>query len=189
MSDLQLRCECGSVKAVARDVSPRLGNRVVCYCESCQQFPIKLGKAEHVLDAFGGTEIYQLPPAHVEIVEGVEHVRCLKHSERGLHRFYAGCCDTPLANAPGLGLPFIGLLHSVDSEPGKRDERLGPVRAHVNVGGATAALPADRRGGLAGVIVRLLAQMLVWRLKGVTRPHPFFHDDGTPIVEPEVRAE
>ena len=188
MPNLELRCACGEMQAVARDVSPRLGNRIVCYCEPCQQFPIKLGRADAVLDAYGGTEIYQIPPAHLSITKGAEHLRCLKHTEKGLHRFYAGCCDTPFANAPGPGLPFIGVLGHVDTESEKRDARIGPIRGHVHTQGATKPLPADRSAGAFGVILRILGQMIAWRVRGVAKPHPFFGEDGQPIVEPEVRA-
>lgn len=188
MPTLETRCTCGTVRIAARDVSPSLGNRIVCYCDSCQAFPIALGKADAVLDEYGGTEIYQLPPAHLAIIGGVESIRCLRLSEKGLHRFYAGCCDTPLANAPGPGLPFVGLLVFADTDPERRDERLGPIRAHLNVDGAKRSLPPERKGGLPRVLLRILSQMVIWRLRGVTRPHPFFRDDGRAIVEPEVRG-
>lgn len=187
MPDLKLSCDCGKVSLVAHDVSPDLGNRIICYCDSCQQFPIKLGKQETVLDEYGGTEIYQLPPSHLEITKGREHLRCLRHTEKGLHRFYAGCCNSPIANAPGPGMPFIGLIHSTDTEPEKRTERLGGVRAHVNTNEATKPLPAERRKGLVLVILRILGQMLLWRIQGKAQPHPFFDGQGQPVVEPEIR--
>ena len=187
MADLNLACGCGKVKAIARDVGPSLGNRIVCYCESCQKFPIKLDKADLVLDEYGGTEIYQIPPAHLEVVEGADQLRCLKHSEKGLHRFYAGCCDHPIANAPGTGIPFIGVIHSSYAEPGKSHELLGPIRCHTFTEGATNPLPEDRKSTMALFLVRVIAQILTWRLRGLAKPHPFFHDDGRCIVDPAVR--
>ncbi len=187
MAELKLSCHCGKVRGVAHDVSPSVGNRLICYCESCQQFPIKLGKTDQVLDEYGGTDIYQLPPGQLKITEGIEEIRCLRHTSKGLYRFYAGCCDTPFANSPGPGMPFIGLLHAVDSEPEQRDAHIGGIRAHVNTEEATKPLPADRKYGLAMVIVRIVSQMIWWRVTGRAKPHPFFTDDGLPIVEPEVR--
>lgn len=187
MTDLKLACDCGKVTLTAHNVSPRLGNRLVCYCESCQQFPIKLGKQDSVLDEYGGTEIYQMPPAQLEITGGREHVRCMRHTKEGLFRFYAGCCNSPIANSPGLGLPLVGLIHSNDLEPGRRDERLGPIRAHVNLDGATKPLPKERRKGFVLVILRILAQMMLWRIRKKVHPHPFFDREGRAIVKPEVR--
>ena len=92
MADLALSCQCGKVRGAARDVSPSLGNRVICYCESCQQFPTKLGKADDVLDEYGGTDIYQVPAGHLQIESGAEHLRCFRHTADGLYRWYAGCC-------------------------------------------------------------------------------------------------
>ena len=36
-------------------VSAERGNRLVCYCDDCQSFPIFLGQAERTLDPHGGT--------------------------------------------------------------------------------------------------------------------------------------
>ena len=185
--DLNLACACGKFKAVAKDVGPNIGNRIVCYCHSCQAFPEKLGKADLVVDEFGGTEIYQIPPACVEIIHGAEQIKCLRHSEEGLHRFYTSCCNHPIANAPGTRMPLIGLIHSSDPEPEKRDERLGPIRCHTFPKDASRPLPKDRKANMATWLIRVIAQILTWRIKGLDKPHPFFHDDGSCIVKPEVR--
>lgn len=187
MTNLNLACDCGQVTLTAHDVSPHLGNRLVCYCESCQQFPIKLGKQAQVLDEYGGTEIYQMPPAHLEITSGKEQIRCLRHSKDGLFRFYAGCCNSPIANSPGLGLPLVGLIHASDRDSALRDQRIGPIRAHVNLDGATSPLPAERRKGAVMVLIRILGQMLLWRIQKKVHPHPFFDQAGRVIVKPEVR--
>jgi hypothetical protein len=60
--ELQLRCRCARVRGVARDVSPRHGLRLVCYCHDCRAFARFLERAD-VLDAAGGTDIFQMPPA------------------------------------------------------------------------------------------------------------------------------
>lgn len=186
MATLELKCDCGKVMLRARDVSPTLGNRLICYCKDCQQFPIKLNKAS-VLDEFGGTDIYQMPPAHLEITSGKEHIACMKHTEKGLLRFYAACCDSPIANAPGPGMPFVGLIHSTDTQPSKRDEHLGRVKTHAFTESATQPLPPERTGGLTRLIVRFLGQMLLWRINGKTKPHPFFDEQGQAITKVEVR--
>ena len=60
-SDLALRCRCGHVRGIARDVSPANGFRFVCYCKDCQAFARFLERAD-VLDPAGGTDIFQMPP-------------------------------------------------------------------------------------------------------------------------------
>src|SRR5579871_159514 len=106
-----LRCRCGEVRGIARQVSPKGGFRVVCYCEDCQTFARFLQR-EDVLDAAGGTDIFQMPPARVELVAGLDAVRCLRLSERGVLRWYTDCCRTPIANSAGPGFPIIGMIHS-----------------------------------------------------------------------------
>src|SRR5262245_45837150 len=58
--DLPLRCRCGHVHGVASEVAPFNGFRLVCYCKDCQAFARFLDRPE-VLDAAGGTDIFQMP--------------------------------------------------------------------------------------------------------------------------------
>ena len=61
-TNLPVRCFCGKLQGIAHDVSPDVGNHVACYCDDCQSFQHALGQAERVLDANGGTDIYQMSP-------------------------------------------------------------------------------------------------------------------------------
>ena len=106
-----------------------------------------------------------MPPANLRFTEGKENIRCLKHTDKGLLRWYAGCCDTPLANAPA-GMPFVGLLHVCDTEPALRDEKLGPVRSYAFPEEAKGSLPPEYKGGLVRLVVRFLGQMVWWRITG-----------------------
>ena len=65
MDNLALACRCGTISGRAIKVYPHHGTRVVCYCKDCQAFAQALGGAETTLDAYGGTDIYQLPAARV----------------------------------------------------------------------------------------------------------------------------
>jgi hypothetical protein len=114
--DLPLRCRCGHVRGVARDVSPSAGFRLVCYCKDCQAFahfhahvpekwtpvfrkghaPIKI---PDVLDAAGGTDILQMPPGRMTITAGTDALRCLRFSEK-VFRWYADCCKRRSPTAP-----------------------------------------------------------------------------------------
>lgn len=58
--DLPLRCRCGHVRGVATKISPLAGFRFFCYCKDCQAFARFLDRAD-VLDATGGTDIFQMP--------------------------------------------------------------------------------------------------------------------------------
>src|ERR1700733_16290373 len=110
--DLPLRCRCGHVRGVARGISPSAGFRFICYCMDCQAFARFLDRAD-VLDGAGGTDIVQMPPGRVTLTAGADALRCLCLSNRGVLRWYADCCRTPIANtAARPGFPVLGVIHS-----------------------------------------------------------------------------
>jgi hypothetical protein len=57
----ELRCRCGEVRGFVADASPRTVNRIVCYCDDCQAFAHRIGRAD-LLDAHGGSDIVQVRP-------------------------------------------------------------------------------------------------------------------------------
>jgi hypothetical protein len=114
---------------MAHGVTPQIGNRCVCYCDDCQAFPKALGRPD-VLDANGGTDIFQLSPARIEFTHGVDLVACLRLTEKGLVRWYASCCNTPIGNTLTTGsIPFVGLICSF--VPEAVTGTLGPIRARI----------------------------------------------------------
>ena len=99
------------MRGVASEVSPSAGFRVFCYCKDCQAFARFLARAD-VLDAAGGTDIFQMPPGRVKLTAGADALRCLRLSHKGVFRWYADCCRTPIANSAGQGFPVMGMIHS-----------------------------------------------------------------------------
>jgi len=65
------------VRGVARAVSPSAGFRFVCYCKDCQAFARFLERPD-ILDAGGGTDIFQLPPGQVTFTAGLDALRCVR---------------------------------------------------------------------------------------------------------------
>ena len=130
--DLPIRCSCGALRGTLSDVSSESGNRCVCYCDDCQSFAHFLGKPGEVLDANGGTDIFQMSSGRLEFAEGSEHLSCVQLTESGMLRWYAACCNTAIGNTPRTSrVPFVGLIHScVDhaADGRSRDETLGKVR-------------------------------------------------------------
>lgn len=167
------------MRGIAREVSPSAGFRFVCYCKYCQAFARFLARPD-VLDAAGGTEIFQMPPARVTLTAGTDALRCIRFSGRVL-RWYAECCRTPVANtAAGPRFPIVGLIHSfIDHQAngGSRDELLGPPLCRIFERSATGPLPlgAPPRPSL-GVFVRRASKVLGWWVGGLARPNPFFDD-------------
>ena len=189
--DLPLRCDCGAWRGVLRSVEPGRGNRCVCYCDDCQSFAYYLGRADSILDGHGGTDIFQMSPARLEITAGHEHFACMRLRPRSrVVRWFASCCRTPIGNTPAEPrMPFVGVIHScldLRTTGLSADALLGPVRG--------SAFPRFARGEPAqlpkklGVlhILRMVGIIVGARLRREQKRSPFFHADGKPKVTPHV---
>ncbi|MBZ5709154.1 DUF6151 family protein [Nannocystis pusilla] len=186
---LGLKCRCGAVRGTAKELSPGTGIHVVCYCRDCQAFARFLA-TEGVLDAGGGSEIFQLTPSQLRIEAGQEHLRCMRLSERGMIRWYADCCRTPIANTlASARMPFAGLLVTFFDAPVEVRERvLGPVVARTFGRDATGPTPA---GTYEKVTWRVVPRILGLLARGFVRrralPSPFFAPGAKqPRVAPTV---
>jgi hypothetical protein len=190
--DLPLRCRCGQVRAVAHQVSSAAGFRFVCHCRDCQAFARFLGRPD-VIDAAGGTDIFQLPPAHVKITAGADAVRCVRFSRKVL-RWYTDCCRTPIGNtAADPRFPVLALIHSfvdLDAAGLSRDELLGPPLCRIYERSAIGPLPPNAAPPPSfRVFVRRASRILGWWLRGLARPNPLFDErTGAPISAPRVLA-
>ncbi|MDJ0654568.1 MAG: DUF6151 family protein [Xanthomonadales bacterium] len=185
--DLPIRCRCGALQGMAMGLSPRLVNRAVCYCDDCQIFAHFLGRAEQVLDEHGGTEVYQMSPKHLELTSGVEHLACVRLKPKGLYRWYADCCNTPLANAIGGGFAFVGVIRP--SLRNATDEAVGPIGSRVF--GRYARGDVTRLGAHDGaplyLLFPILGKLLIRRLRGDHRHSPLFDPaTGKARVPPKV---
>jgi hypothetical protein len=182
--DLELACRCGEVRGRLRDAVPNKVNRVVCYCDDCQAFLHHLGRAD-LLDEHGGTEVIQVAPAALVFERGTEKIAGVRLRPKGLYRWYAGCCKTPLGNTLTPAIPFVGIPHELfrgAPDARRRDEVFGKTRGGIldkfAIGRPPKTSPLTNARMIAGV-VRLL---LGWKLGGRAWPHPFFdRATGAPI--------
>lgn len=174
-ADRNLACRCGATRWTIDPQAP--GTHVECYCADCQTFLRHL-KAVDWLDAAGGTEVFQTLPHAIRFTAGEANLRLLRLSPKGLMRWYAGCCGTPVANTlASPGLPFVGMV----LPPGKSG--FGPVVTHANV---AAALKPVRQSGIAQAVFGILSRALWAKLTASRRKNPFFGADRAPVVEPKV---
>jgi Family of unknown function (DUF6151) len=189
--DLPLRCRCGHMRGVAREVSPTAGFRLVCFCKDCQAFAHFLERPD-VLDAARGTDIFQMPPGRVTLSAGADALRCLRLSERTqVLRWYTACCHTPIANTAGARFPVIGLVHSVMDELAgghSRDAILGPPLCRLHGRSATGPLPETAPTPASfGFSARRAATALGWWWRGLAKPNPLFDvHTGAPRAAPLV---
>lgn len=179
-------CRCGALEGVL--ANPRGGNRVVCYCSDCQAFAHYLGNVREVLDERGGSDILQVLPKNLSFTRGADRLACLRLTPKGLLRWYAGCCRTPVGNTLATPkLSFIGLLHScLRSDSPSLDEAVGPVTAVVHTQGAIGD-PKPQTVGTGRTVAWFLRNALKARMNGDYRLTPLFRSDsGAPVVAPHV---
>jgi hypothetical protein len=167
---------------------PERVHRVICYCRDCQAFAHHLGRPEEILDENGGSDVVQTIPANLSFTAGVEQLACLRLSERGLLRWYAACCNTPIGNTVGnMQVSFIGLLHScLDQDGASLDTAFGPVRMWNSTQNAWRPVNPSKIAWIAGVL-RFIKMVASARFDGSFKRTPLFSSaTGAPIVVPEV---
>lgn len=181
--DVELSCRCGEVHGWVRGVSPSTVSRAICYCDDCQAFAHRLGRSE-LLDAKGGTDVIQVAPSALTFDRGVERIAGLRLSPKGLHRWYASCCNTPLGNTMTPSLPFVGIVAStlqVGAAQGKEqgngqalEQVVGKARGGILGQYAIGGPPPGSTKMPLGLVAHSLKLLLGWKLGGKAWPHPFF---------------
>lgn len=192
--DLPLRCKCGKVQGLIKDVSNDEHARQVCLCDDCQAYAHYLGRAKDILDSNGGTDIFHTTPAQFKITKGLEHLKCLQLKEKGTYRWYTECCKTPVGNTASTAkMPHVGVIHSFlnPAAVGKTlNEAIGPVYARVMGKFGIGKLPEGTYQkvsvGVIGVILKFFVSSLIKRRH---KPNLFFNaENGKPISQPYVLA-
>src|SRR5262245_40659587 len=177
------------VLGVASGVAPSAGFRLVCYCKDCQAFARFLERPD-VLDAAGGTDIFQMPTGRVRFTAGTDAVRCVRFSSKVL-RWYTDCCRTPIGNtAAGPRFPVVGLIHSFmshEADGRSRDGVLGPPLCGLYERSAGSPPPNVPAPPSLRIFALRASRILGWWLRGLGRPTPFFHDHtNAPLSVPRV---
>jgi Family of unknown function (DUF6151) len=183
-----LQCRCGTLKGYVDTSKPV--NRAVCYCTDCQAFAHYLGRPSEILDSNGGTDVVQTLPAKVTFTQGQETLACMRLSDKGLVRWYANCCNTPIGNtAANYRLSFIGLIHNCMEDPSASlNDSFGPVRMWSFTKTAKTTIKASPFGMLPGIL-KIFGMILRARLNGAYRRNPFFSNTGIPIVNPKILTQ
>ena len=171
MAPADVRCRCGEVRGRVTDATRATVNRVVCYCDDCQAFAHHLGRAD-LLDEHGGTDVVQVAPASLAFHRGAERIVGLRLTPKGLYRWYASCCKTPLGNTVGPAIPFVGIVAQA-FEAGA-DELFGEPISGIFGKYAVGTAPAGSTSWNVRMYARAIRMVLGWRLGGRAWPHPFF---------------
>ena len=184
---MKIQCECEAFSATLNAFPKATPGRLVCYCDDCQSYLHHLGRAD-LLDANGGTEVIPAYPADVAFLSGHEQLKCLRLSPNGTSRFYAACCETPIANT-AANRAWAGFFSDVYAASDV--SRLGAVRSRIMGRFAKGTPPAGTPQKFDfNALKSVLPFMLKGRLQGKSKPSPFFAADGvTPIVTPVVLSK
>jgi hypothetical protein len=179
---IEVGCRCGEVRGTVTNVSPRTVIRVVCYCDDCQAYAHHLGRAD-LLNEGGGSDVVQVAPAAFSFTKGQDRIVGLRLSPKGVHRWYANCCNTPVGNTMGPAVPFVGLLAQTLDVP-RLDDVVGAPTGAILGKYAVGKAPAGSTGISPSLMLRAISRILGWRLSGKTWPHPFFARDTRAPVYP-----
>jgi len=168
MTLVELSCRCGSVTGHVDFSRPSLV-RVACHCDDCGAYARHIGNPR-------ATQIVLATPRQVKFERGIEHLRCLRLTEQGLTRWFAGCCRTPVANTSRYAwMPFVGVMRCVLAT---EDEALLGKEVHAN-----GAHPTPWR-----TVLRSVRSLLLGFLFRRHRPNAFFDEKGQPRARPEPVA-
>lgn len=181
-----LACRCGTLRGAVDTRAPC--ERIVCYCADCQAYAHFLGRPGEDLDPRGGTNALLTVPSAITLTEGADRLASVRMTGRGPMRWYAACCNTPIANT-GLShkAAFAALMAPALGGAGPAlDAAFGPARRHGFVKNAKGE-PKPPQTPFVGVLLRVVARSLKARLDGGYRRTPFFDlATDSPVAEPKV---
>ncbi|WP_299663726.1 DUF6151 family protein [uncultured Ruegeria sp.] len=175
---LTFSCDCGALSGHITEHGVRSGTHVVCYCHDCRAAQLYFEQPD---PAPGPVEIFQMAPEDVKFETGTEHLAAMQLSPKGMLRWYAKCCNAPLATTPLTPkFPFAGFI--VKRIPDTND--LGPVTTRGFVPGQDGKQTHEKiRYAAWGLLKRVLKS----RLSGSWKKTPFFSSGtGEPVVQPTV---
>lgn len=181
-----LRCQCGTLQGHVSHTETVC--RGVCYCKDCQAYAHFLGKADEILGEMGGSDVVATLPQHVTFTQGVERLTCMSLSDKGMLRWYASCCNTPIGNtARDFKVSHVGLLHNCLRDPSASlDDAFGPVRMRVGMKSAKGTPKAMALSTTVSVL-QFMARLIRARLDGSYKKTPFFDPEtGAPRVSPKA---
>jgi hypothetical protein len=115
---------------------------------------VYLGRID-LLDANGGSDIVQVAPGSITLVEGTDKIVSLRVTPKGLCRFYAMCCNTPLGNTVGPTIPFVAIIvQALEKSAEERDKIIGRPIGAIYGKYALGVVPNASRKISPGLILR-----------------------------------
>lgn len=162
---------------------------MICCCDDCQAFAKFLGQ-EEILDASGGTQIVQMTPSQIHFSQGESSIACVRLTPKGVYRWYASCCRTPIANTLSSGVPFMGVIHSIFKDLSAVEAIIGPPAMVLQVRHASAPPThhLQANGFPLPLLLSTASRLIIAKIKGRDKPNPFFVGK-EPLVKPEILSQ
>lgn len=185
---IHFSCQCESFEGSLQVYQKHKGFHVYSYCCDCQGFNKTLNSTHNKLNQNGGTELYQTRPGFYTIHKGINEVRAIKHTKKGLMRWYTACCKTQIGNTMArVKIPFIGIPVSLFKLDCSADNVFDPIEMRAlakyarpdKTPGSHDTFPLTYRPKIIGF-------MLKGMIKGWAMPHPFYNPDGTRKSPPTI---
>lgn len=177
-TDLAFSCTCGTLTGRISAGGARLGTHAVCFCQDCRAAQLYFGQPD---PAPGPVEVFQVSPDEAVLETGAEQLAVMTLSPKGMLRWYAKCCNAPLATTPRTAkFPFAGFIARRFGDP----DRLGPITTR---GFIPQPNGKQKHENLAPAVIGLLRRAVKSRLSGRWKHTPFF-DPQThePVVTPTL---
>ncbi len=186
MSKVKIHCDCHNVQIQLENFPKSCAGRIVCYCDDCQKYLRKIDR-EELLDSYGGSEIIPIHPGCFNITQGQENLICYSLSPRGLRRWTAKCCNTPIVNTTS-SLPWMGLSNAVfENSRLNREKELGEIKVRV-MGKFMHGKPPFKVSQKVKFLD--LFKLSSYLIKGLLfkdlRRNPLFQEDGSTTIFPVV---
>lgn len=190
--NIAVECDCGQVQGLVNPKNLK-GYRAVCLCDDCQSYAHYLNRGD-TLDANGGTDIIPSMPASYQITSGHNLLSCLRLSDKGMYRWYAKCCKTPMGNAmTSPSMPYIGIPERIFEKKNSKstvEELFGPIRERMQAQFAKGDLPPISKKTVSlPFMFRVIKFIIKAKIKGANSPSPFFSEDGKPTKEAKVLSK
>lgn len=184
---MKISCDCGSFVANLKSFPKNTPGRLVCYCDDCQAYARKLKRTD-VLDLYGGTEVIPVYPKEIEVIQGLDKLKCYRLTKHGTYRWATSCCNSPIVNTRP-GFPWAGIFHTAytNQNPTALSE-LGEIKCRIYGKYALDGAPFIISEKIAFRDKLVVMPFIVkGKILGMGKKSPFFESDNlTPICEPEI---
>nr|WP_170417505.1 DUF6151 family protein [Ruegeria atlantica] len=179
--DTPFSCSCGSLHGRISAAGVKHGTHVVCYCHDCRAAQLYFGQPD---PAPGPVEILQMLPEEIVFDGGAEHLALMQLSPKGMLRWYASCCNAPLATTPTTPkFPFAGFIVKRIPDP----NGLGPITTR---GFIPSGHGKQTHKKIGAAVYGLVTRVAKSRLSGSWKNTPFFDPDTfAPVAEPVVLSK